>query len=554
MPPQLQSFSAAIPAERSASDALAEAIQRHHSGCYAEAEQLYRIVLAAEPRNPDALHGLGLLATQAGRLSDAIHLFQTAIQLDSLQAIYYLNLGNALQLQGQLGSATVAYQQSLCLAHDSGSAHSNLGMALLALGRCDEAVEHLHNAAELQPASSQIQDNLGNALQSIGRLEEAVSRHRRALQLSPGSASQVPEILGNLGLAFAGLGQWEQAMESFESALHRNPQNARIQLARAQLQLLLGEFESGLRNYEWRKQLQGPRGMPGKLWHGESIHPGETLILYAEQGLGDTIQALRYLPWVQARIPPSANLVLEVQRPILHLGEVLSATSKWLPFGAPIPPGNWHCSWMSLPLIFMESSGICDRQTPPASATFAVPYLFAPRLIQPPVNPSTQPRRKAKPALDSAWNIGIVWSGNKAHVRNRFRSIAPDLLKPLLSLKGCCFHSLQLEKLPSEFAGNVTDHSDVQTDLADTAELIQDLDLVISVDTAIAHLAGALAAPVWVLLPFWPDWRWGLHRQDSPWYPTMRLFRQQRPGEWEDVVERVRCALLDLTQEAEHAS
>jgi tetratricopeptide (TPR) repeat protein len=554
MLPEIQLITAAPPPARSAQDLLSDAVARHHAGSYAEAEQLYRLILATEPRNPDALHGLGLLATQAGRFQDAIHLFDTAIQADSHQSTYYLNLGNALHLNGQVESATIAYRQCLHLSPNSGTGHSNLGMALLTLGRLDEAVQHLQNASALLPTSSQIHDNLGNALQSVGRLEEAVTHHRRALQLTPAAASQVPEILGNLGLAFAALGKWEEATESFDRALHRNPQNARIQLARAQLQLLLGEFESGLRNYEWRKQLQTPRKVPGKPWHGERLAPGETLLLLAEQGLGDSIQMLRYLHWVQLRLPKGALLAAEIQKPLLRLAQALPGSARWLPQGEPLPPANWHCSWMTLPLVFMEASSQGDRQNPPTSVAFTSPYLsplnWASSMSGQPIRtrsiPSPSPGRAWN--VDRVWNVGLAWSGSAAHVRNPFRSISPGLLKPLLQIPNCRFHSLQIERLPSELAGHVLDHSQEQADFADTADLIQQLDLVISVDTSIAHLAGALAASTWVLLSFWPDWRWGLDRQDSPWYPTMRLFRQQQPGNWPALIESVRAELALLSQ------
>jgi tetratricopeptide (TPR) repeat protein len=560
MPPQAQVSTAANPVVKSASEVLAEAVMRHHAGCYAEAEQLYRAVLAVEPQAPDALHGLGLLAIQAGHFPDAVRLLETAIRLDSHQSTYYLNLGNALQLHGEPESAIHAYRQCLMLSPDSGTAHSNLGMALLTLGRYEQAVQHLEIASELQPASSQIQDNLGNALQAVGRPEEAVRHHRRALQLTPCAASQVPEMLGNLGLAFAAMGKWDEATESFERSLHRNPQNARVQLARAQLQLLLGEFESVLRNYEWRKQVQAPRSMPGRPWHGEAIQTGQTLILYDEQGLGDSILALRYLPWVQARVSAGAHLVAEIQQPILRLAKMLPGELQWIAPDEPIAAADWHCSWMSLPLIFMESLGSPERQTArqttrrtaPAAAPFAVPYPFAPVPTPSPGDSSRQIRLRGKEASGSVWNIGIVWSGNKGHVRDQFRSIPPDLFSPLLDMPNCLFHSLQIEKLPLEFADRVIDHSNVQTDFADTAQLIQQLDLVISVDTSVAHLAGALAAPIWLLLAFWPDWRWGLERQETPWYPTMHLFRQPQPGRWQEVIEAVRSALLLLTLETEH--
>jgi tetratricopeptide (TPR) repeat protein len=567
--------SAPNPVRRSAADLVAEAAAHHQAGRLAEAEQLYRKVLAEEQRNPDALHGLGLLATQANRLLDAISLLRAAIEADSRQPVYFLNLGNALQLHGHAESAIAAYTQALDLSPNSSTVYCNLGMALLSLGRGEEAVRHLQTAAILlkdaahgsSQSAAQVHDNLGNALQflgSIAQLEEAVKHHRRALHLAAGSSSHTPEMLGNLGLAFAALGKWAEAMESFDRSLSRRPQNPRIQLARAQLQLLLGDFDPGLRNYEARKQLHRPRALPGKSWRGEHIQPGETLLLYAEQGLGDTIQTLRYLSWVRARIATGATLIAEVQPPLLRLAQTLPELARsqmrsqmripieLLAQGEPLPQTDWHCSWMSLSLVCFETSGIRETSEPSgqghtSSATpfprTSFPYLFAP-----PHDSQILPPLQFDPAQSRVLEIGLVWSGNKSHLRDKFRSIPPALLQPLLAVEGCRFHSLQIEEIPPGFAHRVTDHRHAQTDLADTARLIQQLDLVISVDTAIAHLAGALAKPVWLMLPFWPDWRWGLDRQDCPWYPTIHLFRQHKPGAWPEVIETVRTALLHRTQ------
>jgi hypothetical protein len=205
---------------------------------------------------------------------------------------------------------------------------------------------------------------------------------------------------------------------------------------------------------------------------------------------------------------------------------------------------------MSLPLIFSKTLGAAGRENDTVAIPEAMPYLFLPQDTNSSqdTNPSMVAQLQVRDAAEFHLNIGVAWSGNRAHVRDKFRSISPGLLKPLPLIEGCHFHSLQLEKLPQEFTCSVTDHSDSLQDLYDTAKLIQQLDLIISVDTAVAHLAGALAKPVWTLLPFWPDWRWGLDRQDSPWYPTMRLFRQQKPGQWQDVIEQARTALRQYMQ------
>lgn len=507
-------------------DALPDVLQEAHrhlgAGRLEQAERGYRQILRVDGRQAEALHGLGLVALRANNCLEAARLMRAAIALDLRADVYRTNLGNVLQMQGLLGEAVEEYERALVLRPDSVAALSNLGTALLGLGGAAEAVERLRRAAKLQPDSGQIWDNLGNALQALGgsdALEEAVSCHERALARMPEHA----DAHGNLGLALAGLGRWEAAGKSFEVGLTHDPGNARIQLARAQLQMLREDFLEGWANYEWRKRVHGERQQKGREWRGEEIAPGERLLVYAEQGLGDTVQFLRYLSLVEARIGRDAELILEVQEPMRRLAEEIS--SRAVGFGETPPDVDWHCSLMSLPLAL--EAGVM-----PAPAT----YLQVPE----------EPRRRIDDAWEGDWSrgselqVGLVWAGNRKHVRDRFRSIRLAELEPLLRLEGVRFHSLQL----GEPAEGLVDWSGNMGDMADTAAILERLDLAIGVDTAVVHLAGALGRRVWTMLPFWPDWRWGLEREDCLWYPTMRLFRQTEPGDWAGVMQRVRAALI----------
>lgn len=525
-------------------DALAEATAHHCAGRLGDAERLYREILRLGGRNAEALHGLGLVAQQVGNLPEAARLMRAAIGVDLRSAIYRSNLGNVLQMQGLLGEAVAEYERALVLLPDSAAALSNLGAALLLLDRAQEAETRLRRAAQLLPGSAQVLDNLGNALQALGRLEEAVACHEQALAIAP----EHPQAHGNLGLALASLGRWDAAMSSFERALELDPENAGIHLARAQLELLLGDFARGLVHYEWRKRVHGRRRLKGREWSGEPIAPGETLLLYAEQGLGDTVQFLRFVPLVEART--GAKTVLEVQEPMRRLALGVPGRREVVAAGEALPEFGRHCSLMSLPLIlFGDATEAKTGSGPnPLELAGAVPYLSVPEEAARKAE-GWIPRRQNDES-DGTLRVGLVWAGNPAHVRDRFRSIPFSLLDTLRTLEGVGFYSLQLGEAAANGAGKMADLSGVIEDMADTAALIDRLDLVIGVDSAVAHLAGALGRPVWTLLPFWPDWRWGLEREDCNWYPTMRLFRQRSPGDWDGVVEAVRAALLGEVRKA----
>ena len=485
---------------------------------------MYRKILESDAQHADSLHLLGMVAFQTGNCDAAAELISRAILRNGQDATYFTNLGNVLQTQGRLDEAVHCYRKALSLNPRSAPAHGNLGLALQFLGCFEEAAESLERALALDPGIAVAHTNLGNVRQAQGRLAEAVAYHERALAIEPMN----PEAYSNLGGVLDLQGKLMESMAAYDRSLALKPDFAVALFNRSLLRLRRGDFVLGLPDYEHRWHLNKRRDFREPQWHGEPLR-GARILLYSEQGLGDTVQFLRYVPMVQAA---GGKVILEVQPQMRRLAAELPDVTEIICPGEPLPPFDWHCPLMSLPLAFGTT-----LDTIPAR----VPYLTIPQEADIP---------RGHLGEDDELRVGIVWAGSPAHLRDRFRSIPLELLKPLFELAGAQFFSLQLGPAAEELkvAGvpaGVIDLAPKIEDMGDTAALIARLDLVIAVDTAVAHLAGALGKPVWVMLPLVPDWRWLLDREDSPWYPTMRLFRQRIPLDWSEVLERVTAALRE---------
>lgn len=508
---------------------LDEAHEHQKAGRFPEAERGYRELLRLEPRHASALHLLGMVGMQTGRSEMAVELIQRAIELDGGNAQFHMNLGNLLQALGRLGEAVVSYERALKLNPRSASTWSNLGEALKTQGRLEEAAASLEKALALEPELAVAHSNLGNVRQAQGELEQALTCYERALALQPDLAM----AYANMGNLREAQGLLREAAACYERALELKPVFEVARFNRSVLKLLEGDFAGGLPDYEKRRAMHVPRNFGQPQWRGERLR-GARILIWAEQGLGDTLQFLRYVPMVQAA---GGEVILEAQGALLRMAAELPGMDAEHLFaaGERLPDFAWQCSLMSLPLAFGTRLEAIPARTP---------YLTF----------SAEAWRKASGVLWKAerLRVGIAWAGSAAHLKDRFRSIAPSLLTPLLQLESVSFYSLQVGARAGELAelgDTVTDLAPWIDDMADTAALVMHLDLVIAVDTAVAHLAGALGRPVWVLLPLAPDWRWMLRREDSPWYPTMRLFRQERLGDWEGVIKRVCGALAEFSME-----
>ncbi len=479
------------------------------------------------PGLAEAHVNLGHLLIKFGRVEDAIAAYRKALELEpgDFKACAYL--ADALREAGRLDESIARSRQAIAMKPDFAEAHNALGLALTAAKRFDDAVAQLNRSLQLRPGYSGARNNLGRALYQAGRIDEAILEYRRALELDPDD----PQFLTNLGLGLWAIGRQDEAIAAYRQAIGRKHDYFEAHYNLAVSLLLKGEFEEGWREHEHRWQIKGLQA-PARIcsqprWRGEDLQ-GRTILLDAEQGYGDVIHFVRYVPEIARRggrviLFCYAELVPLLRRQ-LGIEQVISTN--------PPPPFDVHCPLLDIPFVLGTR-----RSSIPAD----VPYL------------------KADPALAEAWGrkldprtgrlrVGLVWAGQPLNIRDGERSIAFSMLAPLVRTTGVTFYSLQTgdaasqAKHPPRGMELIDLTADIR-DFADTAALISHLDLVISVDTAVAHLAGAMAKPVWVMITSVPDWRWLLDREDSPWYPTMRLFRQTVRGHWDDVVRRVAEAL-----------
>lgn len=555
----------------------------------------WRAAIAVEPRFPEALVNLGAMlllegealaaraaaaaalrlrpawplawctlgnACQAlGQMAEAVQAFRAALQHKPDYAEAAFNLGNALLLGGDMAAAAAAHELAGRLKPDFALAHLHRGNALHALGDLEAAIGAYRAAAAAAPAQPEALTNLCVALQESGNLEAAISHGRAALALAPDFA----EAAANLGNALLTVGDFAGAEETYRTALARRGDFASAwsnlgaalrdqgRLAEAEsacraaiaLQpamagahynlaltlLTAGRFPEGWAEHEWRWRTgtMRPRALPAPPWRGEEV-AGRRILLHAEQGLGDTVQFARYAPILAAR---GAHVVLEVQAPLKRLCATLAGVAEVYAVGETLPPFDLHAPMMSLPHLL---------GTDLASIPADIPYFSVP-----PAADTQAPRRGLR--------VGLVWAGDprpqepRAHFADRRRSLPLAALAPLAAVCGARFVSLQLgaaAMAPPPPGLRLEAALPAGGDFADTAAVIAGLDLVISVDTAVAHLAGAMGKLVWVLSRFDGCWRWLRDRDDSPWYPTMTLYRQGRPGAWTEVISRIAADLAAL--------
>ena len=498
---------------------LSLAVRFHQGGRLTQAGELYCTTLTLAPDEADALHLAGLVAYQSGDAAGGATLMGRAVRLRRSPE-FLCNHGLALEGTGRLPEAAAAARAAIELAPDLPEAHLNSGNALSGLERFDEATTAMARTVALRPDHAKAHCGLGYALEKQDRLPEAEAACRRAADLNP----DLGEAWANLGRILNEQGRTAEALGAYAAAVRARPDNPKDHWNLALALLLNGHLVEGFAEYEWRWRYDGfpspRRSFARPAWAGEPLE-GRTILLHAEQGLGDTIQFARYVPAV-ARL--GGRVVLEAHTPLRRLLGGLEGVTVMAALGGPLPAFDVHCPLLSLPRLL-------------GTIPTDVPYLGA----------EVGAVAEWRANLGGGLKVGLVWAGNPGHANDGNRSLPLAELAPLLRTPGVRFFSLQKDPRPGDRETlmdlGVVDLGPNLDDFADTAAALTVLDLLVTVDTSVAHLAGALGRPVWLLLPFLPDWRWMTERSDSPWYPTMRLFRQNRRGDWAGVVGRVAEAL-----------
>jgi tetratricopeptide (TPR) repeat protein len=510
-----------------------EAVERHKAGDMTPAEALYRAVLSLQPAQAQAAYNLGVLLHTSRRTAEAVGAYRHATAAKPDYAEAWCNLAVALQDERKFADALQAYQQAIALRPNFAMAHCNLGVALKELGRFEEAVACYHRAIALEPDYDFAFANLAAVLLEQGKAEEAAIACRRALAIKPDLAM----AHFNLGTSLKNLCRLDEAIAVFRQAIRIDPGLVEAHFTLGQTLLLNGNFAEGWAEYEWRWQLKDYAWLSNihgtfrqPRWTGEPLH-GRTLLIYAEQGLGDAIQYVRYLPRVVAA---GGKVVFAVHPPLRNLFAGLPDVTLVSLDSVPLPPFDLHCPLLSLPLIFGTNA-----QTIPGG----VPYLRA--------SPGDIERWRARIGGNNP-RVGIVWSGNPTQRGDRFRSPHLGPVLPLFDVPGITFAALQVGPGRQDLASiqlppNVVDLGAEITDLTDTAAIMAGLDLVITSCTAPLHLAGALGVQTWAMIPASPHFPWLLGRTDTPWYPTLRLYRQEAFGtDWSGVVRRIAADLARL--------
>jgi tetratricopeptide (TPR) repeat protein len=433
------------------------------------------------------------------------------------------------RIKGELDLAIAAYQEALRLDSNFVEAHSNLGEALYQKGNLDQAILSFREALQLRPGHFQALANMGNVLRKLGRLEQAVGAYEAALGQQP-DCFEVMAILGDTHLS---IGNLDAAFEFYQRAAALRPGDAGMLWNIGLIHLRRGEFEKGWPLIEWRKKIPGTpmnRGFAQPEWDGWNA-VGKTLLVYGEGGYGDSIQFIRYVPLLRER---AAQVVLECPPALVALFRSFPGMDELITQGDAPPSFDVQISLPSLPGVFKTKLDNVPNR---------VPYLAAP-------DDRLAIWRDRVPS-DGLLNLGICWAGNRQRSDDDARSCPPDLFGPLLRVPGARFFNLQLGTSAESLSGRLVDYTSKLRDFADTAAMVHYMDLVISVDTSVAHLAGALARPVWLLTSFVPAYQWLMERSDSPWYPTMRLFRQRKRGDWSGPLAEVEAALRGLARTIE---
>ena len=495
--------------------------ERHR---FEEARESFALSLEFEPESAETCFELGNLLHAAGRHADAASHYLRAVELNPRFPQAWYNLGVVRMLLRDLGRSRISFEQAIALKPDYAEAHNNLAILMQAAGQIEEALAHYREAAHLKPEFLEPQYNLGLVLQEHQQFEECAATYAKLLNRKHDHV----DARNNLANVLLELGRVEDARKTYQRVLGFDPRHPEANWNLALVQLQTGRWREGWKNYEWRfRQPTSPnQDHPAPRWDGRPLE-GRTILLTAEQGLGDMLQFLRFVPEVAAQ---GGRILVECHAPLAALAARLPGVAGSVVKGEALPDHHCWAPLLSIPLIL----GLTE---PPS----AVPY------VSPDQHRMAHWRRQLIEDSDPRLRIGITWSGNPQFKANAKRSLQAANVRALTAGRDdeAIFYSLQ-KGVPLIPNANLVELCDDGSSLEDVAAIIANLDLVISVDTSIAHLAGALAKPVWTMLARASDWRWMTGRSDSPWYPSMRLFRQRDRGDWDPVIDDVQRELTLL--------
>ncbi|MBN2314924.1 MAG: tetratricopeptide repeat protein [Sedimentisphaerales bacterium] len=505
-------------------DAVHIAVQHYQAGRLDTAKQLCLEILQTRPNHARALHLLGAMAYQKGLYGQAIDLIRKAIKNNPNVPQFHNTLGATLRAVGELQEAVAAYERAISLDPGYGSAYMNMGNVFLSQNQFPLAVDKYRHALSLDPTCIEAYNRMAIALQYEGEHDAAIDICQQALSLKPDDA----EAYNTMASVLMKKGYQNEAIENYRRALTLKPDYVEAHCNLGMILLLNGQFEEGWSEYRWRLQTHNNTCLQRysiPCWDG-SPFVGQKLVVHYEQGFGDNIQFIRYLPMVKSR---GGTVICETLKPLSGLLRAFPGIDELI--DAPINDNSLLEMCLHVPLLELPRIFGTTLHTIPCN----IPYLHADPI---------KAKRWRERLTGKNFKVGIVWAGQSTHTEDRSRSChLRDFLR-LAKIPGVQLISLQkgvatreIEELAQK--GPITNLSDKLNDFSDTAAVIENLDLIISVDTAVLHLSGAMGKPAWALLSSSPDWRWLLARHDSPWYPTIRLFRQRRYGDWKEVFNRI---------------
>jgi tetratricopeptide (TPR) repeat protein len=501
-----------------------KAVSLHEAGQFGEAAAIYRDILLKEPNNISVLHLLALIAMQHDNAQLVLSLSEAGLKIEPKFALLHQDKATALRRLGFKEKALESIKQALLLDPTNADFFETLASIQRDMRQYDEAVQSLKTAIRLNPTDPKFHNSLSIVLGRYGHNEEALAHINTYIALKPKKA----EGYSNRGNILKALGRYREALEDYARALSIDPDIFMGRANKAMSHLVLGEWEEGWELFEGRLPGNQPPEMnrfdKAKRWNGEAAQ-GKTLIIYNEQGMGDTIQFCRYIPELQKT---GAHLIFQVQGLLLSLMRQNWPAERFISMDDPLPPYDLQCPFMSLPRIY---------KTRPDNVALSSGYVQA--------DAAKVAGGEAQLAGAGMKKIGLVWAGNPDHMNDHIRSIRLEQFAPILKLPGMRFFSLQKgEQAAAQIAAlpealRPTDLSSRLNDFTDTAAILKNLDLLISVDTSVLHLAGALGVPAAALIQFDPDWRWMVGRDDTPWYASVRLYRQAQFGDWGGVIGKL---------------